>query len=93
VPESDPDLPRHETTPRRVAFSAPDMKEVSYELTVAGPGVFVHGSSATTTGTVSTTFRVRPRTGVRTLRLTVVASDPVGSETKVIRQLRRPAWT
>jgi hypothetical protein len=75
----------------QVAFTARDRNQVSYVLTVSGSGVFVLRKGTTTSGTVSTTFRIRPRKGVRTLRLTVVVSDPVGNETKVIRQLRLPA--
>jgi hypothetical protein len=78
----------------QVAFSARDGSDgnaVSYAMTVSGSGVFVHRSGTTTSGTVSTTFPVRPRKGVRRLRLTFVASDPVGNETRVVRQLRLPA--
>jgi hypothetical protein len=79
----------------RVVFSARDGSDanaVSYDLTMSGgPSVFAHRSGTTTSGTVSITFRIRPHKDVRRLRLTVVASDPVGNETKVIRQVRLPA--
>jgi hypothetical protein len=78
----------------RVAISARDGSEgnaVSYAITVSGSGVFVRRSGTMTSGTVSTTFRVRPGKRVRRLQLVVVASDPVGNETKVARQLRLPA--
>jgi hypothetical protein len=75
----------------RVAFSARDGDEgnaVSYAMTVSGPGVFVRRSGTITSGTVSTSFRVRPGRHVRRLQLVVVASDPVGNETRVARHLR-----
>jgi hypothetical protein len=78
----------------RVAFSARDGDEanpVSYVMTVSGPGVFVLRSGRITSRTVSTAFRVRPRKRVRRLQLVVVASDPVGNETRVARQLRLPS--
>ena len=78
----------------RVAFSARDGSAgnaVSYAMTVSAPRVFVRRTGTTTSGTVSTTFRVRPDKRARRLRLVVVASDPVGHETRVARQLRLPA--
>jgi hypothetical protein len=75
----------------RIAFSARDGSEgnmVSYSISVSGYPVYRSGR---TSGTVSTTFRVRPSPRVRRLRLVVVASDPVGNETRVTRQLRLPA--
>jgi hypothetical protein len=78
----------------RVAFSARDGSEgnaVSYAMTVSGRGVFVRRSGTMTSGTVSSTFRVRPSKPVRRLRLTIVASDPVGHEVRVAKQLRLPA--
>jgi hypothetical protein len=77
----------------RIAFSAGDGSAgnvVSYAMTVSGGGAFVRRSATTTAGTVSITFRVRPEKGTRRLRITVVASDPVGNETRVVRQLRLP---
>jgi hypothetical protein len=77
----------------RIAFSTRDGSTgnaVSYAMTVSGGGAFVRRSATTTTGGVSTTFRMRPAKGTRRLRLTLVASDPVGNETSVVRQLRLP---
>lgn len=77
----------------RVAFSARDGSEgnaVSYAITVSGFGVFLRRSGTITAGTVSTTFRVRPAKRVRRLQLVVVASDPVGNETRIARQLTLP---
>jgi len=76
----------------RIAFSARDGNEgnaVSYVISVKGYPVYRSGT--TTSGTVSTTLRVRPSARVRRLRLVVVASDPVGNQTRVARQLRLPA--
>jgi hypothetical protein len=77
----------------RVAFSARDGSEgnaVSHAITVSGFGVFLRRSGTITAGTVSTTFRVRPAKRVRRLQLVVVASDPVGNETRIARQLTLP---
>jgi hypothetical protein len=77
----------------RLVFNARDGNDgnaVSYTMTVTGPEVFVLRRGATASGTVSITFRVRPRNPRRTLRLVIVASDPVGNETRVTRQLRLP---
>jgi hypothetical protein len=77
----------------RVTFTARDGSEgnaVSYTMTVSGRGLSVLRTGTTTSGTVSITFRVRPRKPARTLRLVLVASDPVGNETRVARQLRLP---
>ena len=75
----------------RVAFTARDGSEgnaVSYTMTVSGRGVSVLRTGTTASGTVSITFRVHPRKPARTLQLVLVASDPVGNETRVARQLR-----
>ena len=72
----------------RVVFSARDMNAVSYAMTVSGGGVYVRRAGKTTSGTVSTAFRVRPAKPVRELLLVVRASDPVGNETRAARQLR-----
>jgi hypothetical protein len=74
----------------RVAFSARDANTVSYAVTVSGSGVYVRRAGTTTSGAVSTAFRVRPNKPVRRLLLVVRASDPLGNETKVARQLRLP---
>lgn len=77
----------------RVVFTAEDGNDgnaVSYAMTMSGPGVFVR-RTGTASGTVATTFRVRPRKRVRRLQVLVVASDPVGNETRVGRQLKLPA--
>jgi hypothetical protein len=74
----------------RVAFAARDGSEgnaVSYAITASGFGVFLRRSGTITAGTVSTTFRVRAAKRVRRLQLLVVASDPVGNETRIARQL------
>jgi hypothetical protein len=74
----------------QIVLSARDGSEgnaVSYVITVTG-SVWVSRSGQTTSGTVSTTLRVRPSARVRRLQLVVVASDPVGNETRVARQLR-----
>lgn len=77
----------------RIGFSAQDGSgnAVSYVLTVSGSGVFVLRKGTTNSGTVSTTFRVRPQKPTRTLRLTLVASDPVGNETRITKRLVIPA--
>jgi hypothetical protein len=76
----------------RVAFSARDGNgnAVSYAMTVSGSGVYVRRVGTTTSGTVSTAFRVRPDKAARRLLLVIRASDPVGYETKVARQLTLP---
>ena len=77
----------------RIAFSARDGSAgnaVAYAMTVSGGGAFVRRSATTTTGAVSIMFRMRPEKGTRRLRLTLVASDPVGNETRVVRRLRLP---
>jgi hypothetical protein len=74
----------------RVAFSAQDGSEgnaVSYAITASGFGVFLRRSGTITAGIVSTTFHVRPSRRVRRLQLVVVASDSVGNETRIARQL------
>jgi hypothetical protein len=74
----------------RVAFSARDGSDgnaVFYAITVSGFGVFLRRSGTITAGIVSTTFRVHPAKRVRRLQLVVVASDPVGNETRIARQL------
>jgi hypothetical protein len=76
-----------------IAFSTPDGttgNAVSYAMTVSGGGAFVRRSGTTTSGTVSTMLRVRPEKGMRRLRLTLAASDPVGNETRLVRQSRLP---
>lgn len=76
----------------RIAFSARDGikgNAVSYVISVIGYPVYRSGT--TTSGTVSTTLRVRPSPRVRRLRLVVIASDPVGNQTRMARQLRLPA--
>jgi hypothetical protein len=77
----------------RMAFSAQDGaagNAVSYTMVASGGGAFARRSATTTAETVSITFRVRPEKGTRRLRLTLAASDPVGNETSVVRQLRLP---
>jgi hypothetical protein len=59
-------------------------------MTVSGSGVYVRRVGTTTSGTVSTAFRVRPDKAARRLLLVIRASDPVGYETKVARQLTLP---
>jgi hypothetical protein len=74
----------------RVAFSARDGSEgsaISYAITVSGFGVFLRRSGTITAGIVSATFHVRPSERVRRLQLLVVASDPVGNETRITSQL------
>lgn len=72
------------------ARDEPADSAVAYAITVSGGGAFFRRSGTVTSGTISITFRVRPAKGVRKLRLTIVASDPVGNETKVTRNLRLP---
>jgi hypothetical protein len=77
----------------RIVFSARDgsANDVSYALTVSGAGVFVHKTGETKSGTVAVTSRVRPRRPTHALRLTLVATDPVGNEIRVTKQLRLPS--
>ncbi len=75
----------------RVVFTARDGEKgnpLSYAMTLSGPRVFVRRSATTTSATVSTAFRVRPKQGARRLQLVLVVSDSVGHEARVARQLR-----
>jgi hypothetical protein len=75
----------------RIALSVRDGSDanaVTYAMTLSGSGVFAHRTGTTTAGTVSTTFRVHPRKPTRTLQLVVIASDPVGNETRIARKLK-----
>jgi hypothetical protein len=76
----------------RIAFSARDGSDgnaVSYVVSVIGYPAYRSGT--TTSGNVSTTLRIRPSARVRRLRLVVAASDPVGNQTRLARQLQLPA--
>lgn len=78
----------------RVVFSARDLpgNAVRYLITVSG-GKFTLDSKAgeTASGAASAVFRVRPAKTVRTLRLEITASDPLGNESKLTRSLRLPS--
>jgi hypothetical protein len=77
-----------------IAFTARDAGEgsaVSYRITVgSGAAVLVARSGETTSGTASATFRVRPKKNVKSLRLVIVASDPLGNERTVTRSVKLP---
>jgi hypothetical protein len=76
-----------------VALSTRDANEedaVSYVIIVRGSGIYVSRSGTTTSATVSTTLRVRPNKRARRLQVIVTASDRVGNETTVARQLKLP---
>jgi hypothetical protein len=72
----------------RVAFTTQDTNAVSYAMTVSGSGVYVRRTG--TKSSFSTVFRVRPNKPAPRLLLVIRASDPVGNETRVARQLRLP---
>lgn len=79
----------------RIGISVRDGSQanaVSYRIAVrSGAGELASKSGETTSGTASTTLRVRPNKNVRSLRLVIVASDPLGNERTVTRSLRLPA--
>jgi hypothetical protein len=79
----------------RIGISVRDGSQanaVSYRIAVrSGAGELASKSGETTSGTASTTLRVRPKKNVRSLRLVIVASDPLGNERTVTRSLRLPA--
>jgi hypothetical protein len=76
----------------RLAFSVRDDVEtnaVSYEAKVrAGAFETVPRKGDTRSGTVSLSLRLRPPRGMRTVRIVITASDPVGNERTVTRSLR-----
>lgn len=79
----------------RIGISARDgsaANAVSYRIAVRSGGrELASKSGETTSGTASTVFRVRPNKNLRSLRLVIVASDPLGNERTVTRSLRLPA--
>ena len=75
----------------RIVLSARDDNEgnaTTYRIGVrSGAGELASRSGETTSGTVSATFRVRPKKSARSLQLVIVASDPLGNERTVTRRL------
>lgn len=61
---------------------------VSYRITLrSGSSELASASGETTSGTASTTFQLRPKKNVRSVRLVIVASDPLGNERTITRRL------
>jgi len=74
--------PRDATEGNAVTYRI-NVRSVSSEL--------AYRSGETTSGTVSTTFRVRPKKNTRSVRLVTVASDPLGNERTITRRLNLPS--
>jgi len=79
----------------RVVLSTRDATEgnaVTYRISVRSvSSELASRSGETTSGTASTTFRVRPKKNTRSVRLVIVASDPLGNERTITRRLNLPS--
>jgi hypothetical protein len=76
----------------RVAFSAQETSgAVRYRIAVHGKGTFLASRLGTTqSGRASAAIRVRAPKSVRRLRVEITASDPLGNESKLTREVALP---
>lgn len=63
---------------------------IAYTVTVTAGDSVVSRSGQTSTGSVTTSLRVRPARGVRRVSLDVAAVDPVGNERHLVRRIALP---
>jgi hypothetical protein len=77
----------------RLAFTAQDApgNAVRYRVTVSARRAFLSSRlGRTESGAASATIRVRPALNVRRLRVEITASDPLGNERKLSREVALP---